>query len=236
MKYFRLNKMSYSLAGTLLSVSLAGGLSAVAATCGAMNPCASKKPCAALKNCVSANPCAGANPCAAKNPCAGTNPDATKNPCANTDPCATKNPCAGANPCASKNPCSASNQRNPDAVKRPPDYSPNYNENSDNTQELLAQGEALFNDTSLSGNNLACASCHSGRQGYQATFAQTYPHQVAMGSNLYGMDQVHADEMVQICMVNPMQADPLAWDSIELAALAAYVVKVQQNYKAPKQM
>nr|WP_298373196.1 hypothetical protein [uncultured Halomonas sp.] len=102
-----------------------------------------------------------------------------------------------------------------------------------------AQGEsriaATFNDTQLSSNGLVCASCHSGDQRYQTTLEQTYPHQVAMGMNLYGMNEVHADEMVQICMVNPMAGDTLDWASMDLAALAAYVVDVQQDYGGPQQ-
>ncbi len=53
--------------------------------------------------------------------------------------------------------------------------------------------------------------------------------------NLYGMNEVHADEMVQICMVNPMAGDTLDWASMDLAALAAYVVDVQQDYGGPQQ-
>ncbi|SHF21869.1 Di-haem cytochrome c peroxidase [Modicisalibacter ilicicola DSM 19980] len=203
-----------ALAGTLLTVSIAGAVGQATAQCGA-NPCAGK------------NPCASQNPCATSNPCASDNPCATSNPCAGANPCATKNPCAGVNPCATKNPC---------AVKRPPDYMPGYSESGNNPEELLARGETLFNDTELSSNGLACASCHGGDQRYQPTFEQAYPHQVAMGLDLYGMNEVHADEMVQICMVNPMAADPLEWGSMDLAALAAYVVNVQRGYSGPKEL
>ncbi|WP_227369975.1 cytochrome-c peroxidase [Halomonas sp. M20] len=210
-----------TLAGTLLTAAIGGGVSQVMAQCAA-NPCAGKNPCA------SQNPCAGVNPCATKNPCAVANPCATKNPCAGANPCASANPCAGANPCA------AGSQKDSSAVTRPADYSPGYKEDGENTQELLTRGETLFNDTELSSNGLACASCHSGDQGYQATFEQAYPHQVVMGMNLYGMNEVHADEMVQICMANPMAASPLDWESMDLAALAAYVVNVQRNYSGPE--
>ena len=63
------------------------------------------------------------------------------------------------------------------------------------------------------------------------TFAQPYPHQVAMPLQMSGVDQVSAAEMVQFCMVNPMMAEPLAWDSRELAALVAYVEKIQPGYE-----
>ncbi len=38
--------------------------------------------------------------------------------------------------------------------------------------------------------------------------------------------------MVQFCMLQPMQAEPLAWDSRELAALTAYVKHIQPGYHA----
>ena len=97
---------------------------------------------------------------------------------------------------------------------------------------MLARGEALYYDTSLSSNGLACASCHGSDgqdTGYQATFQQPFPHRVAMAANQFGMSEVHADEMVQICMVAPMAAEPLAWGGEELTSLAAYVVEVQKR-------
>lgn len=67
-------------------------------------------------------------------------------------------------------------------------------------------------------------------QGYRDTFQMAYPHRVAMGENMFGMEQVHADEMVQLCMVVPMADEPLGWDSEELSALSAYVVELQRRY------
>ena len=118
------------------------------------------------------------------------------------------------------------------AVSRPNGYVPGYDEKGDNPASLIARGKALFNDSSLSTNGLSCASCHGadGQSGYQETFSQPYPHAVAMGINMFGMETVHADEMVQLCMVAPMSAEPLAWDSEELASLAAYVVSAQQMF------
>ncbi|MGQ7263175.1 c-type cytochrome [Vreelandella sp. V005] len=117
-------------------------------------------------------------------------------------------------------------------VSRPEGYVPGYDENGENPKSLIERGAALFNDTSLSTNGLSCASCHGGdgQQGYQSTFNQPFPHPVAMGTNMFGMETVHADEMIQLCMVAPMAADPLPWDSDELAALAAYVVHAQQRF------
>lgn len=118
------------------------------------------------------------------------------------------------------------------AVSRPEGYVPGYDENGNNPKTLIERGEALFNDPSLSTNGMSCASCHGsdGQQGYQATFNQPYPHPVAMGTNMFGMETVHADEMVQLCMVAPMAAEPLDWESEDLAALAAYVVNARQRF------
>lgn len=118
-------------------------------------------------------------------------------------------------------------------VQRPEGYSPAYSEEGDNEAELLARGEELYYDTSLSSNGLSCASCHGSDgddRGYAATFEQTFPHQVAMAENQFGMAQVHADEMVQICMVAPMAAEPLEWGGDKLTSLAAYMVEVQRRF------
>ncbi len=119
------------------------------------------------------------------------------------------------------------------AVRRPEGYASAYRESDANPAELLTRGEALYYDTSLSGNGLACASCHGSDGndiGYQDTFEQPFPHRVAMAEAQFGMPEVHADEMVQICMVAPMEAEPLAWGSEELTSLAAYMVEVQRRF------
>ncbi|TDO10595.1 MULTISPECIES: hypothetical protein [Halomonas] len=118
------------------------------------------------------------------------------------------------------------------AVARPEGYSPAYSETGDNPQQMLARGEALYYDTSLSSNGLACANCHGSNgqdMGYNSTFEQPFPHRVAMGAHQFGMSAVHADEMVQICMVVPMAAEPLEWGGEALTSLAAYVVEVQKR-------
>ena len=116
------------------------------------------------------------------------------------------------------------------AVRRPEGYTPYQG----NVADLRAKGEKLFNDTSLSSNGLACATCHANGAGYNATFKNDYPHYVAMGKRDFGMDMVYLDEMVQICMVAPMAAEPLEWGSEELAALTEYS-RVQQEKFIKKQ-
>ncbi|MFV8572164.1 cytochrome c peroxidase [Marinobacter sp. SBS5] len=221
----------------LMTAMLGAGGGLAIAGCGPCSPCKGK--CKAGQYCkAGCNPCAAKNPCASKNPCAMKHPcamkDAMKDPCAGKNPCATKNPCSvnktcapkGCNPCAATGKCGA--KANPCAAKkvtRPAGYQA-YMGNPDT---LVAMGKKLFNDPSLSSNGLACASCHNDGAGYNATFTNDYPHPVAMAKNIFGMDQVHLDEMVQICMVQPMASEPFPWDSQELAALTAYMSKVQAN-------
>lgn len=95
-------------------------------------------------------------------------------------------------------------------------------------------GEKLFNDKKLSTNGMSCATCHASHGAYQASFAQPYPHIVAMAKEQLGRKIVHLDEMIQACMVMPMEAKPLPWNSKELAALVAYVQIQQKTFKPSK--
>ena len=96
--------------------------------------------------------------------------------------------------------------------------------------ELLTRGKELFSDTKLSSNEMSCASCHTGFEAYNPTFRQPYPHFVQMAKDLGGLDSVNAETMVQFCMVVPMAAKPLPWDSKDLAALTAYVEAQQSAF------
>jgi len=85
--------------------------------------------------------------------------------------------------------------------------------------ELLAYGEELWNDKSLSSNGLSCSFCHNGNNLLNASFAESYPHPVAMVEQQLGLAEIDIDGMVQFCLATPMATDPLPWDSKELAAL-----------------
>ncbi len=171
----------------------------------AKNPCNPCNPCAAKKN-----PC---NPCAAKNPC---NPCAAKNPC---NPCAAKNPC---NPCGA-NPCAAAAVDSKLVVR--PHGTMLY---KGDTAALVREGKKLFMDENLSTNGMACETCHADLEAFSGSFAKPFPHKVAMAFDSGGISSVSLDEMVQFCMVVPMAAKPLPWDSRELAALTAYTATLQQ--------
>ena len=92
-------------------------------------------------------------------------------------------------------------------------------------------GEKLFNDVKLSTNGMSCASCHANHGAFSDSFAKPYPHTVAMAREQLGRKTVYLDEMIQGCMVMPMAAKPLAWDSKELAGLVAYLQVQQKSFK-----
>lgn len=94
--------------------------------------------------------------------------------------------------------------------------------------ELVRTGERLWKDPTIGSSGLSCNSCHMNNAQFRSTFAEPYPHQVRMASGRAGLEQVTTEEMVQLCMVVPMKAEPLPWDSKELAALSAYVDDVVQ--------
>ena len=97
--------------------------------------------------------------------------------------------------------------------------------------ELVARGEALWNDKTLSSKGkLACASCHKDNvKQFKATFLAPYPHSVKMAQKRADLDSITAEGMVQFCMLVPMKNDTLPWDSEELAALTAYTEDVVQK-------
>lgn len=98
--------------------------------------------------------------------------------------------------------------------------------------QLVKQGEALFKNTTLSTNGLSCQSCYSNNENFAASFSKAYPHEVAMVAEKAGLAQADLDEMIQFCMVAPMQAKPLRWNSRELAALTAYNAALQKAFRA----
>lgn len=97
---------------------------------------------------------------------------------------------------------------------------------------LVEKGKALYSDTSLGESGLACSNCHQNFGQYRATFKKPYPHAVNMAKGKAGLDEVNAAEMVQLCMVVPMQTEPLDWKSEELAALTAYVKDERKRFAA----
>ncbi len=115
----------------------------------------------------------------------------------------------------------------PKLVKRPAGFRPNY----PTSAEAVKAGSKLFRDTSLSTNGMSCASCHEGGKSYQPSFAQPFPHKMAMAADTYGIKQLHLDEAIQVCMVGPMAAKPLDWKSVELANLVAFMSEEHKKFR-----
>lgn len=141
------------------------------------------------------------------------------------------NPCAPkmANPCAPKAPQSNAGQPDvdPKLVLRPK----GTKLASGDPSQLIKQGKALFEDSKLSTNGASCQTCHAGNESFAPGFAAAYPHEVAMAKEKGGVNKVHLDEMIQFCMVVPMEAKPLRWNSTELAALTAYTGELQKAFR-----
>lgn len=147
--------------------------------------------------------------------------------CGGSQDTAADNPCAD-NPCAA-NPCGGGTSVDPALVTQG-DRALNPAGNSQ--AQLVAMGEELWGDASLSSaGSTACSTCHVGTYALmKPTFANAYPHPVGMAKDQAGLDEVTAAEMVQLCMVVPMQTEPLEWNSVELAALTAYVESIQPGF------
>lgn len=92
--------------------------------------------------------------------------------------------------------------------------------------------QPLFDDPSIGESGSACTTCHTDFENDNDTFLQPYPHGVAMGRSIFGMDEVTAVELVQLCMVVPMATTAYPWDSDDLAALTAHVEDEQERFIA----
>ena len=113
-----------------------------------------------------------------------------------------------ANPCAADGPSSA--------VKRPEGYVPGYSEEEMNDPELLARGEALFNDPSLSTNGMSCASCHGAPETLRGV-ATRYP--------AWDRGLLDLPGRIQRCRVQHQQQPAWAPEAEPLLALTALVAQ-----------
>lgn len=78
----------------------------------------------------------------------------------------------------------------------------------------VAQGDALWHNSKLGTNGLACGNCHPDGS---ATNPHTFPK---YQSNLGKVGTLR--EMINWCIAVPMQGKPLAWDSAEMTAMETY--------------
>ncbi len=140
-----------------------------------------------------------------------------------------------ANPCAAamaSNPCAAGGMQDELPVDAIRQAGRALDAHGNTEPQLVAMGQALWSDPSLSGTGVtSCSTCHTGGGTalMNPTFAQPYPHEVAMARERAGLEMVTAAEMVQLCMAIPMNADPFDYGAVELAALAAFVTDLQAS-------
>lgn len=96
----------------------------------------------------------------------------------------------------------------------------------------VERGKGLFMDASLGTTGMSCNSCHveggmkAGAMGDKeippfAHTAKKYPRWFAMAGRVMTLDQV-----INWCIMKPMEGAPLAWDDQRLTDLAAYVASV----------
>ena len=86
-----------------------------------------------------------------------------------------------------------------------------------NYKQVLKKGARLWNDTKLGTSGTSCASCHPNGA---LLSPKPYPRHIKMTGDIVTLDQ-----MINFCMINPMKAKPLNWNSQKMTALAAYIMR-----------
>ena len=127
-----------------------------------------------------------------------------------------KNPC---NPCAKKmnpcNPCEGSGKRH---IR---------SERITDHKKLISIGEKLWNDTKLGKSGLSCMSCHAGNENLNFdSHHGEWPH------NVPGMtdDILTLTQMINYCMINPMEGKQLDPNSVEMTAMAAFYLHLVKTH------
>jgi len=80
---------------------------------------------------------------------------------------------------------------------------------------VVVEGEKLFHSSKLGNNKVSCDQCHPNAAN---THPETYPkfqQQIGKVISLF--------EMVNWCIRNPLEGDPLAADDPKMVALLAYI-------------
>ena len=84
-------------------------------------------------------------------------------------------------------------------------------------------GEKLFHGGIKSKNTMSCDQCHPNASN---THPETYPKfQQQLGKVAV------LSEMINWCIMNPLESDPLALDSADMTALQAYIVFERRGVK-----
>ncbi len=90
-------------------------------------------------------------------------------------------------------------------------------------QPVVAEGRSLWTSGTLGTNGVACAQCHPNAAN---THPETYPKfQKQLGK------VVQLFEMVNWCLRNPLQGQPLAADDPKMTAILSYVAFERRGVK-----
>jgi len=90
-------------------------------------------------------------------------------------------------------------------------------------QKVVADGRTLWTDGSLGTNGVACAQCHPNAAN---THPETYPKfqkQLGKVAQLW--------EMVNWCLRNPLQGQPLGAEDPKMSAILSYVTYERRGVK-----
>ncbi|ARN82775.1 cytochrome C [Methylocystis bryophila] len=90
-------------------------------------------------------------------------------------------------------------------------------------QKVVAEGRTLWTDGSLGTNGVACAQCHPNAAN---THPETYPKfqkQLGKVAQLW--------EMVNWCLRNPLQGQPLGADDPKMTAMLSYATFERRGVK-----
>lgn len=90
-------------------------------------------------------------------------------------------------------------------------------------QNVVKEGRALWTSPDIGKNGVVCAQCHPNAAN---THPETYPKfqkQLGKVANLW--------EMVNWCLRNPLQGDPLAADDPKMTAMLAYIAFERRGVK-----
>ena len=88
---------------------------------------------------------------------------------------------------------------------------------------VVKEGRALWTSPDIGKNGVVCAQCHPNAAN---THPETYPKfqkQLGKVANLW--------EMVNWCLRNPLQGDPLAADDPKMTAMLAYIAYERRGVK-----
>jgi cytochrome c len=97
----------------------------------------------------------------------------------------------------------------------------------------IMNGKALFSDAGLGTNGKTCNDCHMAGGTMEGTMGkmvikpfhevnEKYPMYWMMANKVMTLDQV-----INWCIMTPLQGEPLKWDDQRLADLAAYCASVE---------